>query len=623
MKMKIIMKSRDRYIKSVKNRNGVGRIIVRCCFVSILFSIFNFQFSIAQEDLSKQLEVTRAYTPRVGQAEKLPIEPDMTDTVRLRPAVSYSITSTASATSFSTRPYEPASIAMAPFDMQHPLYIRAGAGGPFRTVFDLYFTPRMRTGSTFGLFANHSGAYSKIENDLGFEAAAAEMSNGAGMWGSRKWRRYSLEGDLTYDHRGYDPYGVADIDLSSMQTGSALIRNFVYDRSRQRLTFGLLRGGLGFGDDFSDLSRFNFRVAFDGGWARLNGGNQINLNAGITLAKMFGEGKHGFELALSERGAFGPSYATEGSDVILSGNALTATLAPKYLMEAGVWSLRAGVDVRYVGNRRYGQDHLRFSPSFELRADLANGAFVPFASYTSRTIDGDEEALSRRNPYVTKGGTTAWVDDARIGFSGDLGDIFSYKIAGGFSAFDDYQLLIGNQTVAVSHTGDGEPAAPGQYDFSPMRFEPFAVDGTRFTAGAEFALHNLGGFGARIYGNWNDFAFNGLYAATPVGDLPRYDAGTELSYTYKDIVSIRLGADLTGTRDYLVRYNVEGLVPSGSFVTATLPTAVDIFAGVEAKVADDFRVWIEGRNLAGQKLYPQPGYRGFGASVMAGVKLLF
>ena len=145
-------------------------------------------------DLTKQLEVTRAYTPRVGQAAKLSITPDMTDTVRLRPEISYRITSTASSTSFETRPYEAATLRAAPLAPHGPLYLRAGVGAPFQTALDLYFTPRMKAaGRSFGLFANHNGSYSKITNDLGFEANATEMSNGAGLWGTRQWRRYSLE----------------------------------------------------------------------------------------------------------------------------------------------------------------------------------------------------------------------------------------------------------------------------------------------------------------------------------------------------------------------------------------------------------------------------------------------
>ena len=35
--------------------------------------------------VTKQVEVTKVYVPEVSKAVKLPIVPDMTDTVRLRP----------------------------------------------------------------------------------------------------------------------------------------------------------------------------------------------------------------------------------------------------------------------------------------------------------------------------------------------------------------------------------------------------------------------------------------------------------------------------------------------------------------------------------------------------------
>ena len=42
--------------------------------------------------VEKQVEVTKAYVPKVEQAAKLAIEPDMTDTVQMRPEIDYTIT---------------------------------------------------------------------------------------------------------------------------------------------------------------------------------------------------------------------------------------------------------------------------------------------------------------------------------------------------------------------------------------------------------------------------------------------------------------------------------------------------------------------------------------------------
>ena len=54
--------------------------------------------------VEKQVEVTKAYVPRVGSAAKLPVEPDMTDTTRIRPEIDYTITPLSLQTTLTTHP---------------------------------------------------------------------------------------------------------------------------------------------------------------------------------------------------------------------------------------------------------------------------------------------------------------------------------------------------------------------------------------------------------------------------------------------------------------------------------------------------------------------------------------
>ncbi|MDR2894891.1 MAG: hypothetical protein LBU97_05465 [Alistipes sp.] len=573
-------------------------------------------------DISKQLEVTRAYTPHVGQAAKLAIEPDMTDTVRLRPEVSYSITSTASATSFSTRPFEAATVGAAPLGASGPLYIRAGVGAPFATALDLYFSPRTRTGSTFGLFANHRGSFSRIVNDIGAKAGATEMTNGAGVWGSRQWKRYSLEGNITYDARRYDPYGAAPnhgLTLGAIP----YISNFDYDGATDRIKLGAARGGVSFGDNFADLSRFNFRVGVDAGFAHAGtngryrpqaGNRQVDFDAHFTAAQMLGDGRHGFEVMVTEQMTRDvTAYDWSESDR----NTLVIGFSPRYLLRDGDLRLKLGFDVRYIINKKFTQTGGVYAPVFEVSYNPVSGAFVPFVSLSSYTEDGDIESLSRRNPYVTESGKIGWINDLRVGFSGDLGDVLSYRIAGGASYLRDHQVFVGEQIVSLNGM---------EITYTPMRFFPMGIDGTRFTMGAEVGLHNLGGFGARLHGEWNRYQFRPVADmwVKPVGDLPKYRAGLELSYSHREVFSIRAGAELIGERDYLVQIRPNMTIgfppPPRSY---TLPSAVDLSLAAEVRVSPDFWVWVEGTNLAGQKLYPFPHYPGLGAGVMGGVKIVF
>ena len=95
---------------------------------------------LAAAQVEKQVEVTKAYVPRVEGASKLPVEPDMTDTTRLRPEIDYSITPLSLRTSLTTRPIRPATVTYWEFNRPLPFYLKAGAGYPLNSVLDFYAT---------------------------------------------------------------------------------------------------------------------------------------------------------------------------------------------------------------------------------------------------------------------------------------------------------------------------------------------------------------------------------------------------------------------------------------------------------------------------------------------------
>ncbi len=64
--------------------------------------------------------MTKAYVPKVGAAAKLAIEPDMTDTVKLRPEIDYTVTAVVARTTLDTRPIRPASVTYWEFNRPLP-----------------------------------------------------------------------------------------------------------------------------------------------------------------------------------------------------------------------------------------------------------------------------------------------------------------------------------------------------------------------------------------------------------------------------------------------------------------------------------------------------------------------
>lgn len=592
-------------------KNEKGKMKKVFLFIAGAFAV---SVAAAQDDITKQMEVTKAYTPKVGRAAKLPVEPRMTDTVRLRPEIDYSITPSAWQTVFEAPKFRPAAISVTPYEKTRPFYLRAGIGYPLQSTADLYINPYTGNRSALGLFFNHRGSYAKIENELGVKPNSTEMLNGGGLYGSKFFRRFKLEGDAAYDHRIYNAYGASPRDLFSFPDNDPAISSVSFiEQDATRL--GKLHGRIVFGDTFENLSRFNFQIGMNLGAAhgsmpeifllrRISGFYQIDVDVWGKIAKMFNP-RNGLEIGLYERGVVGLGELSEFGSA-------TVMFRPRYLLSLEKFSLSAGLDVNYVKNDFFLQNYMSFVPQLDMRLNIAKGYFSPYLTMASHQEDGSFEALTRTVPFVRSPSATGWTHDLRLGFSGSAGGVFSYHVYGGVSKLVDHLITTGIQRI--------DSADDGNAAFYPIQFYGLIDDGVRFVLGAELGLTNLGGFSAKLAANkyWEDMD------NLPYGNLPAYDANIELAYSYMDKFTITAGARILGDRDNFNRgmYLTDTGLSEGS-APNSLPAVADVFAGVEVKLFEGFNVFVEGRNLANQELWPWNFYRGAGANVMAGVKIVF
>lgn len=144
--------------------------------------------------VEKQVEVTKAYVPKVEQAAKLAIEPDMTDTVQMRPEIDYTITPLSLETTLDTRPIRPASVTYWEFNRPLPFYLKVGAGYPLNSVLDFYAaTQNPDTGYALG-YINHKGRYADIRNCFDVKNNSLWMENRAGVAAGKYLGRHLLEG---------------------------------------------------------------------------------------------------------------------------------------------------------------------------------------------------------------------------------------------------------------------------------------------------------------------------------------------------------------------------------------------------------------------------------------------
>ena len=130
---------------------------------------------VADAQVAKQVEVTKAYVPEVAEAMKLPIEPNMVDTVKMRPEIDYSISPKVYSTSMSTHSFKPATVTYWEYNRPKNFYVKAGVGYPLNTVGDAYASVHRERVGYLLAYVNHHGEYDKRPNHNGKLTKAMQM----------------------------------------------------------------------------------------------------------------------------------------------------------------------------------------------------------------------------------------------------------------------------------------------------------------------------------------------------------------------------------------------------------------------------------------------------------------
>lgn len=561
--------------------------------------------------VEKRVEVTKAYVPRVESALKLAVEPDMTDTTRMRPEIDYTVTPLSLQTTLATRPIRPATVTYWEFNRPLPFYLKVGAGYPLNSVVDFYAsTQNPSTGYLIG-YLNHEGRYAKIANEIGVKNNSTRMYNRAGVAAGKYFGRHVLEGELSCDNRMYHRYGsyTTDPNLPEEQLRALGIGGMN--------DYGDAALSVRFGNDFQDLSRVNFEVGLHGDLffdhSDLPGdgerSRQLNLGAEGRIARGFG--RSSFSLGIG--------YDAFGGQQWLSGcwqQLIRASL--RYHYAGGVVGLEAGADYCHDRVETPGEPEALvetgdyFIPFARLVFNLGTPGLKPFFEADGGVSPNDFRTLTAVNPYVAPG---TWLDKSsvdynfRAGLGGSLWrNRFTYRVYAGFSvqdnrlfwatllersgAADEYETFastfipqLGRQTVTSFN---------GEIEYRP-------ISSLRFDLGVH----------GRFYNKECDWA-NG--EASFVGNVGVTYTGRKVAFG----VGARMESERRWTTlDYLFSDEISYLP------VFRVPFTVDLRAHFDWHVSHRVTLFAEGRNLADQRLFDFARYPELGANFTVGVKATF
>ena len=594
--------------------------------------------------VEKRVEVTKAYVPRVESALKLAVEPDMTDTTRMRPEIDYTVTPLSLQTTLATRPIRPATVTYWEFNRPLPFYLKVGAGYPLNSVLDFYAsTQNPSTGYLIG-YLNHEGRYAKIANDFGVKNNSTRMYNRIGVAAGKYLGRHVLEGTFAYDNRMYHRYGAWAPAETGLDFGAGAMTD--YGDANVRLRFG---------DDFRDMSRLNFDIAAYGSLFLDHSEHPVN-------------NMQGRESSLGVEGRIGQAF---GRSSLLAGIGYERSVGQKYLADNSRQLFHVGARYGFQGGvvrldvgADYYWDRIATSlssatesghyiiPFARLDFNLGTPGLKPFLEADGGVRANDFRSLTEQNPFVGSSqwlygmfgrfpvtdvsipayaGRSLWLDkssvdyDFRLGIGGSLWrSTFNYRLYAGFSIRDNHLFWTGWQ-VALPATGCDVLFLPvmarqtvtsfnGEIEFRP-------TSALRFDLGLHGCLYNdespLQNGEPSFYGNVG-FAYEGRKIAFGIEALLQSERSWTV-YRYTELSQDSTTGGVSGAEGEPVN-----VVPEFETLSPfKAPFGVDLRVNFDWHVSHRVTLFAEGRNLADRRLYDFARYPELGANFTVGVKANF
>lgn len=535
---------------------------------------------VAAAQVDKQVEVTKEYVPSIAAAQKLAVEPDMTDTVRMRPDIDYSITPLSWQTNLTTGKFRPATMTYWEFNRPQPFYLKAGIGYPLSSVGDLCVTTQNPDVGFLMLYVNHEGAYEDIKNYFGEWHDSRRMLNRAGVNLGCYAGRHTAEADLSYDNRLYHRY--------AGRTGAAGLGD--------RVNTGAFEGAIRFGDDFKDLSRVNFDIALRGTIFSDNSpyldsrpdDRQFDYGGSASVARAFGRHTLRFDA--------GYDAFTGGKDMSRYRNDVVhADL--RYGRRGGFIDYDLGADYWYDRHRGASDRHY-ISPFLHMRFNVSRkGHFIPFIEVDGELQNNDYMSLTRENPYIIPG--TALQRNTmgynfRFGIAGNAArDRIAYRLLVGLSIVDNcrFWYVADDMFFGVATARRNALWFDAEFTYRPVSSFALSLAATGHSYSSDIDI-NLG--------------------------CPAFESQAKAEYSVRRW-KFGVAADMKGKTRWT---NMRGQTREDWTVFST-PFTVDLAASVEWQYRNDIGFFLEGRNLLNRRIYPLAYYPDYGIGFTFGVKVQF
>jgi len=586
------------------------RQIYRSLSVILLIAGFSVEYAVAQKDttkLNQSVEVMKAYSPSISNANKINQLPVIDDTTRFTPEFKYSIDSQPVKSGFTASPIGAADVNGVRSKDLGLGYLKLSVG-MYNTLYGDFFlnVPKSKIG-TFGVHLRHLSSEGQIKLNEGDLVDAPYSQNNGGLFGSVILGSTILSGEISYDRdaMNYFGYPVALPANISMASSNQYGLNQAYQNGNFKITLK---------NSEKTMSDLNF-----------NGGIRLGFFDALTGQKetsggLFGKFDYNFDPYHGILDVSVDHFSTDSISIdsqLLPGTKTEdwIRIAPSVRLDGDNWSLRGGVNLVGVMNQNEANT-FKLYPDFEFNFRPVKDILTLYAGFKGDLKQNRYGDIAKENYWADPRHNVRNTDYTYIisgGLKGKISPEISYNFGLKYSQVKDQYFYVTNSYHDYSSSNSNNIVYNNAFD---LAYDNVGI----FNLSTEFSYVSGKDLSIVLRGNYYNYNLESLPFAP---QKPNFDLTASGSFRIIDRLTGFADFDVIGKRQAKTFYSSPAMTALSETKVFSIDPSIRINLGATYDYSSKLKLFGRVDNLLNRQNEQWLGYTSQGLRLMAGAAYSF
>jgi hypothetical protein len=579
----------------------------------LLISGLSLKAQVKQDSLKREVEVTKAYTPTISDANKLKSMPQIEDEETEKPTFNYNIKSQPVFSSFPFTPLKAATIETQPNQQKGYGLVRVGLGNYYKPYGEIFFNNLNSKNTVFGLHAMHLSSFGDIKLAGGNKVDAPFMNNEVELFLKHTIQRSILSLNFTLDHNAFNYYGYPEDPVPDPLLEDEQSIN--YFGTKQAFTKGGIHIDLD--DPGAEMDEEEFGFQLDYYYFETKTEQRENFaNLTFNLRKPMTSG-----VGLLDAGV---EFANINNITLPSDSALGKT-SNTILFAKPAWyigdknaNVTLGVNA-WFALQTDEETQAKLAPNIQANWLPVEEILKIYAGLDGAFQHNHYSKIAYENPFVNP---DHYIKNSMQqfrfygGFDGKMSKKTTYKISGEYAINTDKPFYYLNENYYFDAAYNPAPLIVNN------TFDVLYDDMNRFKLNAEILYASSNKMDLSLSVNYYSYKMDQQEEAW---NLPSWDATVSASYKITEQLSVSTDVYLIGDRKALILENPAMDIPENLPVRKSynLGTAFDLNLKGNYQLSNTFSVFAQLNNFGFQHYERWFGYPVQSFNALAGISYAF